>query len=109
MCRLAAPANRATARASKASPPSNSTRRRRPSTPGAEGIYVQQDHDQRAVYPSLKGRRVLITGGGSGIGEGLVEGFARQGSDVLFFDIEVAASKALADRTGAAFRQVDLT
>ena len=43
--------------------------------------------DQRAIYPSLKGKRVLITGGGSGIGAGMVEGFVRQGAQVTFFDI----------------------
>ena len=64
--------------------------------------------DQRAIYPSLKGKRVLITGGGSGIGEGIVEGFARQGADVTFFDIS-AASQAVADRTGAKFVNINLT
>ena len=42
--------------------------------------------DTRAVYPSLRGKRVLITGGGSGIGAGIVEAFARQGSEVIFVD-----------------------
>jgi len=51
--------------------------------------------DQRAVYPSLKGKRVLITGGGSGIGAGMVEGFVRQGADVTFFDIADADSQEL--------------
>ena len=70
---------------------------------------MQQNQDQRAVYPSLRGKRVLVTGGGSGIGAGLVEGFARQGSDIVFFDIAEEDSQALSERTGAAFRRVDLT
>ena len=70
---------------------------------------MQDNQDQRAVYPSLRGKRVLITGGGSGIGAGLVEGFARQGSDIVFFDIAEEDSQAVAESTGAAFRRVDLT
>jgi len=41
-----------------------------------------------AVYPSLKGRAVLITGGATGIGASLVTQFARQGSRVAFLDIQ---------------------
>ncbi len=41
-----------------------------------------------AIYPSLKGRTVLVTGGGSGIGESIVEHFAAQGSKVGFIDIK---------------------
>ncbi len=36
--------------------------------------------DQYANYPSLEGRCVLITGGGSGIGAAMVEQFAIQGA-----------------------------
>ncbi|WP_296173078.1 SDR family oxidoreductase [uncultured Brevundimonas sp.] len=48
-----------------------------------------------AVYPSLKGRLVVVTGGGSGIGAGVVEAFARQGARVVFFDIAEADARAL--------------
>ena len=34
-----------------------------------------------AVFPDLRGASVLITGGGSGIGAALTEGFARAGRD----------------------------
>ncbi|WP_281399833.1 SDR family NAD(P)-dependent oxidoreductase [Sphingomonas sabuli] len=57
----------------------------------------------------MRDKRVLVTGGGSGIGEGIVEGFARQGSNVTFFDICEDESRALASRTGAQFVSNDLT
>lgn len=50
-----------------------------------------------AIFPSLKGRLVVVTGGGSGIGAGLVEGFARQGARVVFLDIATAESERLAE------------
>lgn len=54
-----------------------------------------------AIYPSLKGRCVVVTGGGSGIGEGLTEAFARQGARVIFIDIAREASQVLEVRLAA--------
>jgi NAD(P)-dependent dehydrogenase (short-subunit alcohol dehydrogenase family) len=50
---------------------------------------------QSAIYPSLKDRTVLVTGGGSGIGEAIVRQFVGQGSRVGFIDIDIKASKQL--------------
>lgn len=41
-----------------------------------------------AIYPSLRGKRVFISGGASGIGAALVEAFATQGALVRFVDID---------------------
>jgi NAD(P)-dependent dehydrogenase (short-subunit alcohol dehydrogenase family) len=51
-----------------------------------------------ASYPSLRGRSVFITGGGSGIGACLTEAFSRQGCLVAFVDIAETASQALVER-----------
>lgn len=53
--------------------------------------------DRPALYPSLEGRSVFITGGGSGIGASLVEHFAEQGGRVCFIDIAREPSLALVE------------
>ena len=45
-----------------------------------------------AVYPSLAGRVVFVTGGGSGIGAAIVAAFAQQKSSVAFVDIDEKAA-----------------
>ena len=70
---------------------------------------MSQESKGRAIYPSLRGKRVLVTGGGSGIGAGIVKAFTAQQADVTFFDVSKDESQALADAVGARFEHVDLT
>ena len=58
-----------------------------------------------AIYPSLKDRAVLITGGGSGIGAALVEHFCRQGSRVAFLELDPATAAQTAAAVEAATRK----
>jgi len=66
-----------------------------------------------AIYPSLQGKRVVVTGGGSGIGAGVVEAFVRQGAEVILLDVLEEESRAVAAAlTGAGsvvFHRCDLT
>jgi D-xylose 1-dehydrogenase len=66
------------------------------------------------LYSDLQDKVVLITGGGSGIGESIVREFSRQNARVGFIDIASAPSQALAaemERGGTriCFEQCDLT
>jgi len=67
-----------------------------------------------AKYPSLEGKRVLITGGATGIGAALVAAFAGQQAQVAFVDIAADDAQALCARMRAAghpaplFRHCDL-
>lgn len=51
-----------------------------------------------AVYPSLKGKSVFISGGGSGIGAAITEAFAQQGARVAFCDLSQDCSEELVAR-----------
>jgi D-xylose 1-dehydrogenase len=63
-----------------------------------------------AIYPSLRDRKVVITGGASGIGAEIVRAFAAQGAQVGFLDRDVETGAALVeDLDGAAtFEPCDL-
>lgn len=67
-----------------------------------------------AIYPSLKDRVVLVTGGGSGIGAEIVRHFAAQSSRIGFLDIADEPSERLVAELTAAgatvhFEKTDLT
>lgn len=63
-----------------------------------------------AIYPSLAGKTIIVTGGASGIGAEIVTAFANQGAKVGFVDIDVATATALAEASGSnvAFAPCDL-
>lgn len=69
-----------------------------------------------ATYPSLVGRPILVTGGGSGIGASIVARLARNGARAGFLDIDKASSEALCDSLKGSevmhrpvFRTTDIT
>lgn len=67
-----------------------------------------------AIYPDLEGKGVLITGGGSGIGESIVHHFARQKVKLAFIDINEEAGKKVVAECKAKgvdvhFEHADLT
>ena len=51
-----------------------------------------------AIYSSLDGKVVLVTGGASGIGEAIVEAFVAQKSRVLFCDVQDDVAQTLIAR-----------
>ena len=57
---------------------------------------------ETARYPSLEGRGVIVTGGGSGIGASLVEHFCAQGCKVGFLDLHAETAAATVEAVDAA-------
>ncbi|KRP65793.1 SDR family NAD(P)-dependent oxidoreductase [Pseudomonas orientalis] len=51
---------------------------------------------EHALYPDLKGKTVMISGGASGIGEFMVRAFAAQGAKVAFVDRAQSQGERLA-------------
>lgn len=70
--------------------------------------------NDRALYPSLNGKTVFITGGASGIGASMVRLFSEQGARVGLIDIDDGAARNLVDDVGDRgrlrpwYRQVDV-
>jgi 3-oxoacyl-[acyl-carrier protein] reductase len=56
----------------------------------------------------LADKRTIVTGGGSGFGEGIVRKFCAEGAKVLIADRDDAAAKRVADATGAGWMRTDV-
>jgi D-xylose 1-dehydrogenase len=63
--------------------------------PVPTGSRPVQAAETLATFPSLRGRSVFVTGGGSGIGAAIVTAFAQQGARVAFVDVAREASEGL--------------
>jgi NAD(P)-dependent dehydrogenase (short-subunit alcohol dehydrogenase family) len=57
--------------------------------------------DNFAIYPSLRNRVVVVSGGASGIGEAIVQAFAEQRARVVFLDLQDSVAEALSHRIQA--------
>src|ERR1700721_2623428 len=64
----------------------------------SKGQPADQGSHEYATYPSLRGKKVLITGGATGIGEVLVSRFAEQGAQVALLDVQDDLAKELVGR-----------
>jgi NAD(P)-dependent dehydrogenase (short-subunit alcohol dehydrogenase family) len=59
-----------------------------------------------AIYPDLKEKSVIVTGGASGIGEAIVRHFERQESKVAFIDVKQEEGRTLSKSLGGPSRGV---
>jgi len=61
-------------------------------------IYTMTTTTHHAIYPSIRNKNVLITGGAEGIGASAVELFALQGAQVIILDISTSSAETLIAR-----------
>jgi D-xylose 1-dehydrogenase len=64
------------------------------------GVALMAQKSLGAIYPDLRGKSVIVTGGGSGIGAAIVRAFVRQKAHVGFIDIAELPSRALIAELG---------
>jgi 3-oxoacyl-[acyl-carrier protein] reductase len=57
----------------------------------------------------LQGKRAIVTGGGSGFGEGIVRKFSAEGAQVLIADCDEASARRVAEAMGAQWVRADVS
>ncbi len=58
---------------------------------------------------NLTGKRIIVTGGTSGMGEGVTRAFPKLGAKVVFWGRNEAAGKKIQEESGATFIKADVT
>jgi len=56
----------------------------------------------------LAGKRIIVTGGASGIGAGAVRAYVREGATVTLLDVDTVGGAQVAAESGATFRACDI-
>jgi NAD(P)-dependent dehydrogenase (short-subunit alcohol dehydrogenase family) len=56
----------------------------------------------------LEGKRIIVTGGASGMGAATVRAYVREGARVVAMDVDDERGRAVAEATGAAYRHCDV-
>ncbi len=81
-----------------------------PSKSSERGVQMQIEETGSGVIAELGGKRVIVTGGASGFGEGLARGFAGRGASVALADIngQGAREKAVAIARDSGARVIGL-
>jgi NAD(P)-dependent dehydrogenase (short-subunit alcohol dehydrogenase family) len=67
------------------------------------------EHNKNTGSGRLAGRRIIVTGAGSGIGKSTAELFASEGAKILCLDLNLAAVSAVAEAIGGYALQADIT
>jgi NAD(P)-dependent dehydrogenase (short-subunit alcohol dehydrogenase family) len=79
----------------------------------SQGLTSRRAVDDRmgaaVTMTSLEGRRIIITGGASGMGEGMVRAFPALGAKVASLDLNQATGEPIASASGADFFAVDVS
>lgn len=69
---------------------------------------TSSDSSPSGMGPRLAGRRIVITGAGSGIGKAVAELFAEHGATLALLDLNIDAATAIAQRSGGIAVRVDV-
>lgn len=72
-------------------------------------MSAYQDHPSPTGALRLQGRRILITGAGSGIGCAVANLFAEEGARLALFDLNIEAAAPIASRSNGIALQLDIS